>query len=44
VTAGRGPGTIGGMTPPFIPGLELAAALYAEVVAPQLEDEPGRPR
>ncbi|MDQ2876332.1 MAG: DUF4037 domain-containing protein, partial [Actinomycetota bacterium] len=32
------------MTPPFIPGLELAGALYAEVVAPLLEDEPGRPR
>jgi hypothetical protein len=32
------------MTPPFIPGLELARALHAEVVAPLLADEPGRPR
>ncbi|HMH94614.1 MAG TPA: hypothetical protein VK586_26460 [Streptosporangiaceae bacterium] len=32
------------MAPPFIPGLELAGALYAEVVAPLLADEPGRPR
>jgi Domain of unknown function (DUF4037) len=32
------------MTPPFIPGLELAGALYAEVVAPLLAGEPGRPR
>jgi hypothetical protein len=31
------------MTPPFLPGLELARALYAEVVAPLLEAEPGPP-
>jgi hypothetical protein len=32
------------MSEPFIPGLELARALYAEVVAPLLADDPGRPR
>jgi hypothetical protein len=32
------------MTPPLFSGLELARALYAEVVAPLLADEPGRPR
>jgi hypothetical protein len=31
------------MTPPFMPGLELARALYAEVVAPLLDAEPGAP-
>ena len=31
------------MPPPFVPGLELARALYAEVVAPLLVAEPGRP-
>jgi hypothetical protein len=30
------------MTAPFIPGLELAGALYAEVVAPLLAARPGR--